>query len=277
MTLTTQTGGGERAPVGTPDLDALAVARVVFDQVKPVQAILFGSRARGDYLTNSDIDIAVITADPVPEDRRLDIDEIAARAAAALHPDAPSTDVSFLTVAELLEGRVKKNTLANSMAKEGKPIMDGSAAGHETGAQEEPVNWDDVDARVRSAEEAVKGLEILVRDQEAPQSLVGYAAQQALEHAYKALIAAYGEMYPAGGRDGHNLRILANRVQEVIGHDFVVPGRDWQILTAYAGVGRYQDDQPLLGDRQRMSREISAAVDDIIGHLRNVTNRNVSG
>ena len=75
----------------------------------PVQAILFGSRARGDYLTDSDIDIAVITADPVSENRRLDIDEIAARAAAALHPDAPSTDVSFLTVAELLTGRVKKN------------------------------------------------------------------------------------------------------------------------------------------------------------------------
>ena len=267
MTLTTQTGAAERAPVGTPDLNALAVARVVFDQVKPVQAILFGSRARGDYLTNSDIDIAVITADPVPEDRRLDIDEIAARAAAALHPDAPSTDVSFLTVAELLAGRVKKNTLANSMAKEGKPIMDGSAAGHDTGAQEEPVNWDDVDARVRSAEEAVTDLAVLAADNRSSDRMIGYAAQQALEHAYKALIASHGEVYPTGGRDGHNLRILANRVQEVMGPDFPVPGRNWLTLTAYAGVGRYQDDQPSLGDRERVNREVSSAVTDIIAQI----------
>lgn len=266
MTLTTQTGGAGRALLGTPDPDALAVARAVFGQVRPVQAILFGSRARGDYLTESDIDIAVITADPVPEDRRLEIDGIAKRAA-ALHPNAPSTDVSFLTVAELLAGRVKKNTLANSIAKEGKPIMDGSPDGHETGDPEEPVNWDDVDARITSALEAVTGIEILVDSARSPERLIGYAAQQALEHAYKALIAAHGEAYPTGGRDGHNLRILANRVQEVMGHDFQVPGTNWQSLTAYAGSGRYVDDQPPLGDRQRMSREISAAVDDIIGRI----------
>lgn len=266
MTLATQTGA-ERAPVGTPDPDALAVVRAVFDHVGPIQAILFGSRARGDYLSDSDIDIAVITTDPVPEDRRFDIDEIAARAAAALHPNVPHADVSFLTVAELLSGRVKKNTLANSLAKEGKLIMNGDAAGCDAEFEEEAVNWDDVDARVRSAEEAVKGLEILVRDDEAPRSLVGYAAQQALEHAYKALIAAQGEIYPTGGRDGHNLRILIGRIQEVLGQDFQVPGTNWQTLTAYAGSGRYVDDQPPLGDRQRLHTEISAAVTDIIGHI----------
>ena len=267
MTLTTQIGGGELTPVVAPDPDALAVARAVFDAVSPVQAILFGSRARGDHLTDSDIDIAVITADPVPEDRRLDIDGIAERAAAALHPDAPATDVSFLTVAELMAGRVKKNTLANSIAKEGKPIMDGSSAGYDTGNQEEPVNWDDVDARVTSALEAVTDLEVLAADDRSSDRMIGYAVQQALEHACKALIAAHGESYPTGGRDGHNLRILTNRVQEVMGQDFQVPGTNWQTLTAYAGSGRYVDDQPPLGDRQRMSRQISAAVDDIISHI----------
>ena len=133
MTLTTQMGGAVRAPVMAPDPDAMSVVRDVFDRVKPVQAILFGSRARGDYLTDSDIDIAIITADSVPEERRLDIDELAARAAKSLHPDAPSTDVSFLTVAELVAGRVKKNTLANSVAKEGKLIMNGDAAGPRRG------------------------------------------------------------------------------------------------------------------------------------------------
>ena len=269
MTLKTQTDApvsSAPATVRAPDPDAMVVTRAVFDQVQPVQAILFGSRARGTYGAHSDIDIAIITADPVPEDRRLEIDGIAERAARALHPDVPSTDVSFLTVVELLGGRVKKNTLANSIAKEGTPIMDGDAAGYDP-EQEEAVNWDDVEARLKSAQEAVIDLEVLASSPRSSEGMLGYAAQQALEHAYKALIAAYGETYPTGGRDGHNLRILISRVQEVMGQDFPVPGVDWQNLTEYAGVGRYQDDQPPLNDRQRLSREISAAVADIIGHI----------
>ena len=269
MTLKTQTdapGSGAPATVRTPDPDAMVVTRAVFDQVAPVQAILFGSRARGTHQPNSDIDIAIITAEPVPEDRRLEIDTMARSAAKSLHPDSPGADMSFLTVTELLEGRVKKNTLANSIAKEGRPIMDGGTAGYDP-EQEEAVNWDDVDARVTSAQEAVIDLEVLASSSRSSEGMLGYAAQQALEHAYKALIAAHGEVYPTGGRDGHNLRILANRVREVMGQDFPVPGVNWQSLTEYAGVGRYQDDQPPLGDRQRLSREISAAVADIIGHI----------
>lgn len=270
MTLTTQigaTGGNVRATLKTPDPDAVAVARAVFEQVRPVQAILFGSRARGDYLTDSDIDIAVITTEPTPETRRLDVDDIAARASVDLHPDSPSTDVSFLTVTELLAGRIKKNTLANSIAREGKPIVEGSTTGGDTGFDEEAVNCDDVDARVTSALEAVAGMEVLVDSARSPERLIGYAAQQALEHAYKALIAAHGETYPTGGRDGHNLRILAVRVRDVRGPDFPVPGLNWQSLAEYAGVGRYQDDQPPLGDWQLLSREISAAVADIIAYI----------
>ncbi|MDE2788062.1 MAG: nucleotidyltransferase domain-containing protein [Chloroflexota bacterium] len=270
MTLATQTGvirGNQRMLPGEPDPDAVAVAWSVYERVRPLQAYLFGSRARGNYDNHSDIDLAIITAKPVPEYLRLTIDRIAEQAATTLHPSAPSTDVSFLTVTEFLAGRVKKNTLANSVAKEGKLIMNGDAAGRDAAFEEEPVNWDDVDARVKSAQEAVLSLEILAGSGRSPERMLGYAAQQALEHAYKALIAAHGEVYPTGGRDGHNLRILIGRIQEVLGQDFQVPGMNWQSLTAYAGSGRYADDQPPLGDMQRLHTEISAAVADIIGHI----------
>jgi HEPN domain-containing protein len=270
MTPTTPAGAtndGAPATLGVPDPHAVAVAQAVCRQVEAAQVYLFGSRARGSYDANSDIDLAIITTDPVPEDRRLTIDGIAEQVAIALHPDSPAADLSFLTVTELLRERVKKNTLANSIAKEGKPIMDGSTAGRDAEFAEEAVDWADVDARVTSAREALTDLEVLSSDARSSDRTIGYVAQQALEHAYKALIAAHGEAYPTGGRDGHNLRILAGRVQEVMGRDFQVPGAHWQSLTAYAGGGRYQDDQPPLGDRQRLSREISAAVTDIIGRV----------
>ena len=113
MTLTTQTGA-LRSPPGDPDHDAVAVAWSVCQQAQPMQGYLFGSRARGDYDNDSDVDIAI-------------------------------------TVEEFSSGRVKKSTLANSMAREGTLIMNGNAAGYDEESKEETVNWDDVEARAASA------------------------------------------------------------------------------------------------------------------------------
>ena len=242
----------------------MAVVQAVCKQVQPMQAILFGSRARGTYSKDSDIDVAIITIEPVTEDRQTTIDLMAEQASMVLHPESPKTDVSFLTVAEFLSERVKKNTLANSIAKEGMPVMSGAAAGYHDGFEEEAVNRDDVDARVKSAREAVTDLEVLASSARSSERMVGYAAQQSLEHAYKALIASHGAIYPASGRDGHNLRILADKVREVMGEGFEVPGITWLSLTAYAGSGRYRDEQPPLDDRQELLREISGAVSAIL-------------
>ena len=52
-----------------------------------------------------------------------------------------------------------------------------------------------------------------------------------------------------------------------MGPDFQVPGREWQALTSYAGSGRYADEQPPLGDRQLLYRQISAAVAELLNHI----------
>ncbi len=267
MTLTTPNSAAESAtgsPKGEPDRAAMAVTQAVFEQTQPLQAILFGSRARGTHRRDSDIDVAIITTEPLTEDRQTTIDLMVEQAAMALHPESPKADVSFLTVAEFLSERVKKNTLANSIAKEGTPAMSGATAGYHEGFEEEAVNWDDVDARVKSAREAVTDLEVLASSTRSSERMVGYAAQQSLEHAYKALIASHGVIYPTGGRDGHNLRILVSMVQEVMGRDFPVPGADWQSLTAYAGSGRYRDEHPPLGNRQELLQGLSGAVSAIL-------------
>lgn len=251
---------------GRPDPDAVAVAQAVYEQTQPLQAVLFGSRARGTHRPDSDIDIAIITAEAVAEDDRDAYDRIADQAAAG-HPETPEAHVAFLTVAKFLDERVHKNTVANNIAREGMPVMREESAGYSPGFDEDAVNWSDVDARSKDAKESLDALNVLAGDARAPEKMVGYAAQQCLEHAYKALIASRGERYPTGGRDGHNLRILANRAQEVMGPDFRVPGREWQALTAYAGSGRYAGEQPALGDRQLLYRQISAVVTEILNHI----------
>ena len=248
------------------DPDAVAVAQAVYDATGPLQAILFGSRARGTHRPDSDIDIAIITAEPVAEEAREAYDRIAEQAAAG-HPEAPATHVAFLTVAKFLEERVRKNTVANNIAREGRPVMREEAAGYSPGFEEGAVNWSDVDARAKDAQGLATDLEIMTSSGRATEKMVGYIAQQCLEHAYKALIASRGGRYPTGGRDGHNLRILAGRAQEVMGGAFQVPGREWQALAAYAGSGRYAQEQPALGDRRQLYREISAAVAAILNRI----------
>lgn len=251
---------------GRPDPDAVAVAQAVYEQTQPLQAVLFGSRARGTHRPDSDIDIAIITAEAVAEDDRDAYDRIADQAAAG-HPQAPEIHVAFLTVAEFLDERVHKNTVANNIAREGRPVMQEESVGYNAYFDEDAVNWTDVDARAKDARDFVAGLEAITSTSRTSERIVGRTAQECLEHAYKALIASRGERYPTGGRDGHNLRILANRAQEVMGSDFRVPGREWQTLTAYAGSGRYDGEQPALGDRQRLYRQISAAVTEILNHI----------
>ena len=205
-----------KTAAGRPDPDVVAVAQAVYEQTQPLQAVLFGSRARGTHRPDSDIDIAIITTEAVAEDARDAYDRIAEQAAAG-HPEAPSAHVAFLTVAKFLDERVRKNTVANNIAREGTPVIHEESAGYSPGFEEDAVNWSDVDARAQDAQGLVIDLEIMASSGRASEKMVRYIAQQCLEHAYKALIASRGERYPAGGRDGHNLRILADRAQELWG------------------------------------------------------------
>lgn len=265
--MTTRATSPGIAPIGRPDPDAVAVAQAVYEQTQPLQAVLFGSRARGTHRPDSDIDIAIITTEAVDEDDRYAYDRIADQAAAG-HPQTPEAHVAFLTVAKFLDERVHKNTVANNIAREGTPVINEESIGYSPGFDEAAVNWADVDARAKDAQGFVAGLGALTDDNRASSGKsVGYFAQQCLEHAYKAVIAASGERYPAGDNDGHNLCILADRVQDIMGGDCIVPGRELHYLTAYAGNRRCDDELPAPGDRQQLYRQIAAAVAELLGHI----------
>ena len=45
------------------------MVKVIVDEVDPEQVILFGSHARGDASTDSDVDLVIIESDPFDENR----------------------------------------------------------------------------------------------------------------------------------------------------------------------------------------------------------------
>ncbi len=242
------------------DPRAVSVARQVHAALNPVQTILFGSRARGDYRWYSDIDIFIITGGETEPDYRNYAKNIAEQARKELLPEAGKTDVICSTLEKFLNDRPLKNNLANYVAREGLPIMPPEQTGYTSDYGEEAIDWNNVRIRVRDARENARAIESNIDVDRIGEKVLGHIAQQALEHGYKALLGANGHEYPVSWR-GHDLDGLTALVRERLGlgADFPIPGEEYGYLSEFAGGAIYADDMPPL-NRSRIHREIPDAV-----------------
>ena len=246
------------------DTRAADVASAVHDALNPVQTILFGSRARGDYRWYSDIDIFVITAGETEPDYREYAKSVAEQARKDLLPEADKTDVVCWTLRKFLDNRCLKNNLANHVARDGLPIMPPEDIGYSSDYGAESIDWNNVRTRVRDAIGNADTLQNALDVERANEKAFGHIAQQALEHAYKALLGANGYDYPVGWQ-GHDLAGLITLVRErlSLAPDFPIPGEEHSYLTEFAGSAVYADDLPPL-NRSRIHQEIPDAVERLM-------------
>ncbi len=242
------------------DPRAAQVAQAVHDALNPVQTILFGSRARGDYRWHSDIDIFIITGSETEPDYRNHAKNVAEQARQRLLPEAGKTDVICATLEKFLSGRPLKNNLANHVAREGVPIMPPEQTGYASDYGEEAIDWNNVRTRAKDATDHANAIQNNVDVDRIAEKVLGHIAQQALEHGYKALLAANGHEYPVSWR-GHDLDGLAALVRERLGlaADFPMPGEEYAYLSEFAGGAVYADDLPPL-NRRSIHRDIPDAV-----------------
>ena len=256
------------------DPAALKVAQAVKQAASPGHVILFGSRARGDYRTDSDIDLLIIDKSQVDEGYKEYLDDIASCAAEMLHPQSPAADLAFMTGEQFLRERLKVNSLAHSAAKYGVHAMsqgsEDSSHEYQAELEETGLNWREViNDRAKDAGDSVSALSGLV-NANASDSWVGYAAQQALEHAYKALLSGLGAEYPKSGREGHDLFRLMQILKERLQRE-EIPGENLGYLTAFAGAGRYEGERPDIEDRYALMEEVSEAVGNLMDEIENQT------
>ena len=252
------------ASITRHDTRAARVASVVHDALNPVQTILFGSRARGDYRWYSDIDIFVITADETEPDYREYAKSVAEQARKELLPEADKTDVICWTLRKFLDNRCLKNNLANHVARDGLPIMPPEEIGYSSDHGAESVDWNNVRTRVRDSMENADSIQNGVDIERIGEKVLGHIAQQALEHGYKAALSANGHDYPVGWQ-GHDLVGLIALVREKleIPVEVSVPGEEYSYLTEFAGSAIYADDLPPL-NREAIHRDIPAAVEQLL-------------
>ena len=246
-----------------PDPRACAVARAVEEAVRPDRVILFGSRARGDFRPDSDIDLLIVTG-PGPVDRRA-----YQRTSAAAHHkveelyDEPmGVDLVHLSEDAFHDGRRARNHVAGQAVRDGFDT-NGDKVNYDNPA---PTNWPDIRQRIANAERELRVLNILVEGN-ADQEAIGFHAQQAIENALKGWISALDDDY----RNTHELGKLVAIIRQHPQEEDTPAGEQLTWLTSYAVEYRYEGAQVQMDDRFELLAGITETVQAIIDRIRTLT------
>ncbi len=246
-----------------PDLRACDVARAVGDVAHPHTVILFGSRARGDFTQDSDIDLLIITGH-----RHKSRDEYQRNSTAAhqkareVYGHSVGVDLVHLTEEEFHHYRRARNHVAGQAVRDGFDV-NGEKVTYDN---PDPTNWPDIRQRIINAERELRVLEDLVEANSAREA-IGFHAQQAIENALKGWISALDDDY----RNTHDLANLTAIVRRHPEENDTPAGERLAWLTDYAVIYRYQGAQVEMDDRFELFFAVTETVEAIIARIRALT------
>ena len=246
-----------------PDPKACAVARAVGEAVHPDRVILFGSRARGDFNPDSDIDLLIITGPgPVSQQTYQRSRAAAHRKVEELYDHSIGVDLLRMSAGAFHDGRRARNHVA------GQAVRDGLDANGDkvTYDNPQPTNWPDIRQRMTNAERELGVLKILVEANSA-QEAIGFHAQQALENALKGWISALDADY----RNTHDLADLMAIVRQHPAENDTSAGERLAWLTEYAVRYRYAGAEVVLDDRFALLAAATETVATILARIRVLT------
>ena len=246
-----------------PDPKACAVARAVEDSVHPDRVILFGSRARGDFNADSDIDLLIVTdADRRDKWEYVRNSEVAHRKIEEVYDHLIGVDLVHMSVDAFHDGRRARNHIAGQAVRDGYDA-NGDKVNYDN---PEPTNWPDIRQRIANAERELKAMEVLVTG-EGPQEAIGFHAQQAIENALKGWISALDADYG----NTHDLGILMAIVRQHPGENDTPAGEQLTWLTKYAVEYRYEGVVVAMDDRFALLEGVTETVHAILARIQMLT------
>lgn len=257
-----------RRPVpGGYDRRALAVGRAVQQATGAAPVILFGSRARGDYREDSDIDLLVIHSDR--EDAAVSAMEKdnAQAVAKTQYGTFVEAQIVWFSSAEFDGRRRSVNDVTAVAVAEG-IAMDGQRA-----AGQFPNNGDYsyepviTGQRCRYAREYLKMMHLGVMHKELAGFIVGEYGYRVLEQAMKALISASGHRYP------HHYDLLElERQMRLAAPSFPNPLESFlSNLNNYSNAGKYWQPCSLLMSKEEVYRQALNDVRQIFARVAHLT------
>ena len=243
-----------------PDPKACAVARAVCDVVHPNTVILFGSRARGDFTPDSDIDLLIITdAQQIDRQEYMRTSEAARRKVQEVYGHSMGVDLVHLSENVFHDGRRARNHVAGQAVRDGVDIH-GAKVIYDN---PEPTNWPDIRQRIINAKRELRVLNVLV-EADADQEAIGFHAQQALENALKGWISALDTDY----KNTHDLSDLSAIIRTHPEENDTPAGEKLTWLTDYAVRYRYHGIEVCVENRFELLATAKETVETIITRIR---------
>ena len=246
------------------DPKAVAVARAVYDAITLESVILFGSRARGDYRPDSDIDLMLIHTERVSNKDYQKASVVAHDAVERIY-DTRWIGVDLLTMPKstYLRCRGGINHVAAQAARDGVD-MNGEKPEYEPDSA--PFDWHDVQQRVITANRNLIDLEAGVAASMS-QEIIGFLAQQTVENALKAWISAAGAEY----RNTHQLSELLGIIKNMPEEQDTSASEELLWLTRYAVRYRYEGAVLEMDDPIELYERILFAVEAIEERIKALT------
>jgi uncharacterized protein len=220
---------------------------------EPERIYLFGSRARGDFRTESDYDLLVIVPDDAPPERRLD-----RLASEALRGLRAATSVLVDCVSYFEARRHLKASLPGIVLREGKLLY--GREGHPTMADGGAARIEDTKEWLRKAEEDLKSADHLLTAMPPFLGTAPFHCQQAAEKALKAFL-AWHDLPFAKTHKIEDLGVACLACDATLTDSITRAGS----LTEYAWKFRYPGGGPLPSQEQtketiEIARELFQAV-----------------
>ena len=255
----------------TADPKAVDLAQQLRQAIDADCVILFGSRAKGNWSTHSDVDLMVLV-DQLPNQMMADNTYYKALALArTLLGDSTGVDLLFMT-----HTRFKRMSQTNinhvaSRARRYGIIMprnpeDYSSRYDDEYEYEHDTHYIEAQNRIASANLHYRDMHGLL-DLAFESTNTAFLAQQAIEHAMKALISAIGEEY----NPHHSTRHLAIHIRRLD------PSQEWRFasnlgqLDNFAGGGRYDTALTPIQDFREMANNVTDDLDLIYQRIQAIT------
>ncbi len=246
------------------DPKAVAVARAVYDAVRPEKVILFGSRARGDYRADSDIDLLVISDDDLTREGYMNARKVVMEAATRIYGDYFDANLVWMPMEKYMECRKGINHVAAQAARDGVD-MNGEKEEYQR-APETSFDWPDVRQRVINANRELIAVDVMIAGG-GPQESISFHAQQALENILKGWISAFGAEYGNIHNLGKLIGIIRGDSQE-----YDTPaGEEPAWLTEYAVEYRYEGAQLVMDDPIELYHVIDCVVSAVEERIKALT------
>lgn len=263
-----------------PDPHAVAIARAMQAETDGL-IILFGSRAKGNYETASDLDVLLIghTRGKPKGAAQEYMDE---------NPPKLHVEVMEMTAERFGRERLANQSIASKACRHGVWMGDERLNYRNSYEDDYPEHWPATRVHLANSWENMHRLEGLIAERSWDDKMVGFTAQQTVENSLKSLLSLHQDTaefrhnlqgiwnhyltrHHDPGREDH--REIRETVEELMDHtsyeDPQKPGGKDSWLTLYAAVYRYGQETRRMPEweRQELLLRVREAFTTVMDHV----------